>query len=223
MRDAARDGQHDLPGQGCFTSPDNRPARLGQLITSVTTPKRTGVCSAIYAAIVARSAVVVLVPEAEHVVGLHRLRHDRMARRGVPAHVTVLHPFRAVVDDVTAARGADLCQRFEPFFATFATVGRFPGDVLWLRPEPSRAFAALTRAFADEFPDCPPYGGAYVDPIPHLTVGSGLETATADEIEGTLIAQLPVSTHVDRLTVLLEDDAGMWTVGPSWPLALRPD
>ncbi|HYN34704.1 MAG TPA: hypothetical protein VES40_18925 [Ilumatobacteraceae bacterium] len=40
-----------------------------------------------------RSALVVLVAEAETLISAHRLRHDPVAARGVPAHVTVLHPF----------------------------------------------------------------------------------------------------------------------------------
>jgi hypothetical protein len=39
------------------------------------------------------SAAVLLVPEAEPVVGVTRARYDRSGRWGVPAHVTVLFPF----------------------------------------------------------------------------------------------------------------------------------
>ena len=47
------------------------------------------------------TALVVLVPEAEPVVAAHRLRHDPAAADGVPAHVTVLYPFRTEPDDTT--------------------------------------------------------------------------------------------------------------------------
>ena len=39
------------------------------------------------------SALVVLVPAAEPCVGALRLRYDPVARLGMPAHVTLLHPF----------------------------------------------------------------------------------------------------------------------------------
>jgi hypothetical protein len=42
----------------------------------------------------AQSAIVVVVEEAEPVVGAHRLRHDPVASLGVPAHVTILYPLR---------------------------------------------------------------------------------------------------------------------------------
>lgn len=115
-----------------------------------------------------RTALVVLVPEAEAVVGEHRMRHDPMAVRGVPAHVTVLHPFHSPVDPPTAREVEEICATLASFTASFETIGRFPGEVVWLRPEPAEVFAELIRRVVDRFPDCPPYGGAYTESIAHL-------------------------------------------------------
>jgi hypothetical protein len=79
-------------------------------------------------------------------------------------------------------------------------------------------FRAMTATFVAAFPDCPPYGGAFPDPHPHLTVGSRVDAATAEALERELAPALPISTRVDRLTLLVEDDAGQWTVDRSWPL-----
>ena len=73
----------------------------------------------------ARSALVVLVPEAEPLVAELRLVHDRMAARGVPAHVTVLHPFKPVVDDATAGLVAAIA-------AATDNVGRFFGEDVFI-------------------------------------------------------------------------------------------
>ncbi|MCU1367933.1 MAG: hypothetical protein JWN39_3572 [Ilumatobacteraceae bacterium] len=162
---------------------------------------------------------MVLVAEAEHLVAELRLAHDPMAARGVPAHVTVLHPFRAVVDDETAIAVEAIAAGIDSFTATFESVGRFPGGVVFLEPEPLDRFTAMTRAFVAEFPDCPPYGGAFADPHPHLTVGSRVDDATADGLDLALVPGLPFTTHVERLTLLVEDDEGRWTVDRSWPLA----
>ncbi len=162
---------------------------------------------------------MVLVAEAEELVGAQRLVHDPMAARGVPAHVTVLHPFRSVVDDVTAGEIGMIASRIGSFDATFAVVDRFPGVVLFLSPEPLERFKALTRVFVEAFPDCPPYGGAFADPHPHLTVGSQIDDATADLVERAIVGGLPLATRVDRLTLLVEDDEGRWTVSQTWPLA----
>jgi len=168
---------------------------------------------------VTRSAIVVLVAEAETLVAAHRLVHDPMAARGVPAHVTVLHPFRSVVDDSTAHEVAAIAGRLDAFDATFAAVDSFPGSVVFLAPEPLDRFKELTRSFVEAFPDCPPYGGAFPDPHPHLTIGSHLDDDTADGLARTIAPGLPVTTRVDRLTLLVEDDAGRWSVAQSWPLA----
>ena len=47
------------------------------------------------APMMAQSAVLVPVPEAERAVSRHRTRLDRAAAWGVPAHVTILYPFVA--------------------------------------------------------------------------------------------------------------------------------
>ena len=168
--------------------------------------------------IVTRSALVVLVADAEPLVAHHRFLHDPMAARGVPAHVTVLHPFRAVVDVATAHTVENLAAEIASFRATFATVGRFPGEVVYLSPEPLEHFKQMTQTFAEAFPDCPPYGGAIPDPHPHLTVGSQVNETTADFLERAMTAGLPISTHVERLTLLVEDDDGMWSIRTSWAL-----
>lgn len=151
-----------------------------------------------------------------------RHQHDPEAPRGVPAHVTILHPFRPVVDETTADAVAAIARSVEPFEVTFTTTWRFPGAVVYLAPTPAARFSAITRTLVDTFPDCPPYGGAIPDPQPHLTVGSQLDEPTADYLEAALQAVLPLASRVDRLTLLLEDDQGQRTIGTSWPFGQEP-
>ena len=165
-----------------------------------------------------QTALVVLVPEADVAIGHHRLRHDANAARGVPAHVTVLYPFRSPLDAATAEQAAQLCRGFAPFEARFSSVGRFPGEVVWLTPEPNETFAALLAAAAERFPDLPPYGGTIPDPIPHLTVAEGVSPEIADELSTAVAPALPLTTFVTELALLVEDDAGRWSVGRGWPL-----
>jgi len=141
-----------------------------------------------------------------------------MAARGVPAHVTILHPFRPVVDDTTARVVETIAARIDSFDATFAAVGRFPDKVVFLEPQPIDRFKEMTRTFVGAFPDCPPYGGAFPDPHPHLTVGSRVDEEVAERLAQEMAIGLPFSTHVDRLTLLVEDDSGQWTVSTAWPL-----
>ena len=80
------------------------------------------------------TAVLVLVPAAEPVVGPWRDEMDPSARQGVPAHVTVLFPFVPArdVDDsvVETLRGA--VRDVAPFSFRLDAVSWFGDDVVWL-------------------------------------------------------------------------------------------
>jgi hypothetical protein len=166
-----------------------------------------------------QSAVVILVAEAEPVVAGYRLQHDPAAASGVPAHVTVLFPFRPVVDDDVARRLAAIAGAAEPFDVSFIRTERFSDEgVLYLAPEPAAPIRALIDQLVAAFPDCPPYGGAIADPVPHLTVGMQLAPDEADRIADELAAGLPITTTVDRLTLLVRDGDGRWNVDQGWPL-----
>lgn len=159
-------------------------------------------------------------PEAEPLVADLRSVHDHMAARGVPAHVTVLHPFRPTLDDDAVSTIASVCAAVPSFAATLASVRRFDDTiVVYLVPSPAAPFVELTRLLVAAFPDCPPYGGAHPDTIPHLTVASRATPSTADALGPVLAAGLPITVAVTHLTRLVEDDAGLWTIDRSWPLA----
>jgi hypothetical protein len=63
----------------------------------------------------AQSGLVIVVDEAERVVAPHRLRHDPVAALGVPAHITMLFPFRPHVDDATDELVRSVTETLEPF------------------------------------------------------------------------------------------------------------
>lgn len=132
------------------------------------------------------SVLLVEVPEAEPLVGSWRLRFDPVARHGIPAHVTLLFPFRSAeeLDLPSLDSVARALTVFPAFEVTFRAPASFPG-VVWLRPEPADQFRAMTAALAAPFPDCPPYGGQYAEIVPHLTVGQGLNP---DTVETVLVA-----------------------------------
>ncbi|MET0457832.1 MAG: 2'-5' RNA ligase family protein [Ilumatobacteraceae bacterium] len=164
------------------------------------------------------TALVILVADAEPVVAEHRLRHDPAAAAGVPAHVTVLYPFRPVVDGTTADVIGGIAAHEAAFDVTFAATARFPGDVVYLVPDPAAPFSRLTTAVAAACPDCPPYAGVFADPIPHLTVADGVDDATAATLERAVRPGLPVSARVARLTLIVQDGTGRWSVDRHWPL-----
>ena len=115
------------------------------------------------------SGLAVLVPGAEALVGSFP---SPSAAAGMPAHITLLYPFKPP-DEIGDAAIEKLNQCFAGFRAfdfTLATIRRFPGGVLYLAPEPDESFRRLIMAVWDCYPETPPYGGRYSNIVPHLTV-----------------------------------------------------
>jgi hypothetical protein len=168
---------------------------------------------------VAETALVVTVPEAEPLVGEWRARYDWSARRGVPAHITLLYPFVPTdrVDDGVLQELEALFGDRPAFSITLPRVARFD-EVAWLAPEPSEPFAELTRLIAGRFPDYPPYGGIHAEVIPHLTVAEG-GADLQDEVEAALTPHLPISAPVNDVAFLFEGADGLWREAHRFPLA----
>jgi 2'-5' RNA ligase len=169
------------------------------------------------------SALIICAPEADGAVGECRLRHDPSAVRGVPAHITILYPFKApeyITRDDLRALG-ELFSHFPAFNVTLDKIRRFT-NTLYLAPEPALPIRALTEAVMARFPDYPPYGGAYDEVIPHMTVAQVDDPQTLDQIEAGFAAEcsnyLPIHTHVTEI-VLLDNAAGIWSRRAVFPLA----
>lgn len=161
------------------------------------------------------TAVVVQVPEAEPVVGQHRLRYDVAASWGVAAHVSVLYPFvpPGDVDERLLRRLHQAVSRDGAFECTFERCAWFDDDVLWLAPEPSGPFRELTAAVWAEFPEHPPYEGAFDDVVPHLTVGERRlgRLEELHDVERTVQRALPVRMYVDRVALIAgRPEADSW-------------
>jgi 2'-5' RNA ligase superfamily len=155
-----------------------------------------------------RTALIVVVPEAEPAVAALRLEHDWSAPLGVPAHVTVLYPF-AGPDEVDEAELAEALAAVPPFDFTLDRVERFDAGAVWLHPEPSAPFAALTHAVWERFPDYPPYEGAFQVVIPHLTVS---------DVPLEVSVPLPIPSRADEVTWIEETTDGRWATRRAFPL-----
>lgn len=150
------------------------------------------------------SAVIVAVPAAEAAVGRFRAELDRSALWGVPAHVTVLYPFvppEHINHDVVAALSAAV-GTVPGFDVTFSRVAWFGDDVAWLAPEPDQPFRALTAAVWQRFPDHPPYGGAFDDVVPHLTIGHDAPVPVLRAAADAVAPHLPIRTRVAAVRLI---------------------
>ncbi|MGZ4546029.1 MAG: 2'-5' RNA ligase family protein [Blastococcus sp.] len=174
-----------------------------------------------------QTAVLVLVPEAEHAVGAHRAHLDVAASWGVPAHLSVVYPFvpPADVDDDVLSRLAAAVGTVPAFECVFSRTEWFGDDVLWLAPEPDAPFRELVRAVVAAFPAHQPYGGLYVEPTPHLTVGE-LRLGSAAELtaaERAVREQLPLRARIDRAVLLAgRPEPASWRGVAELPLGSSP-
>jgi hypothetical protein len=145
-----------------------------------------------------RTALIVAVPQAESAVGALRLEHDSSAALGVPAHVTILFPFLPPERIDEEALRVLFASR--PAFAfELDRVERFDEGPVWLHPEPSEPFSALTRLVWGVWPDHPPYEGVHDTVIPHLTVSE-------DPID--VDVALPIGARATHVTLIEEDEPG---------------
>jgi hypothetical protein len=169
------------------------------------------------------SGLAVLVPEAEHLVTSFRERHDPSAAAGMPAHITLLYPFKPP-DEIGEAELEKLNQCFAGFrkFDFFLTTSRRSlGGVLYLAPEPDDPFRQLTLAIWDCFPATPPYGGSYSNLLPHLTVAELADERQLDRIAVQFArasqGKLPIRATA-RGVALMEKRAESWQLGTSLAL-----
>jgi 2'-5' RNA ligase len=161
------------------------------------------------------SALVVPVDDVPPALDRLRARHDPSARQGLPAHVTVLYPFRAAgaIDETLGRDLRDVAAHVDPFPVQLTHVGAF-GPLLYLAPEPAAQFVTLTRLISDRWPEHQPYRGRHADTVPHLTVA---QRATP-ELHNELEAILPVDAYARELWLVAIDARRRWVVRWRGPL-----
>jgi 2'-5' RNA ligase len=166
---------------------------------------------------VTESALVVLVPEAEPLVAPLRAKHDPAAAAGMPAHITLLFPFKPPEDiDAGVLDGLRQCfAGFAPFRFRLAETRRFvaPDPVLYLAPEPAGMFRALTMAIWQRHPEMPPYRGRHPDIVPHLCVARLSDRKQLEQVARDLApaaaAGLPIQATATEVA-LVDTRSGRW-------------
>ncbi len=157
-----------------------------------------------------RSALIVPVSAAEPHVGEFRRAHDPAAQAGVPAHVTLIVPFLPAerLSRITRTALAGMFAATPGFVFSLDRVARFP-STLYLAPHPSGPFIELTKMLMRAWPEAPPYGGAFTEIVPHLTVAQG-DGAGSAAIASTLEAALPIQSQAREVWLMLENSSGRW-------------
>ena len=158
-----------------------------------------------------RSAVIVRAPLP---AGLERVRRGSVknAADGVPAHVTMLHPFiaperleldvRRVLASVAAAHDA--------FEYSQAGPARWPG-IVYVRVEPDAAFVRLQSALARAFPAFPIYGqDADFEFVPHVTIAEGVAADDPWTVADPAWAAVPRQRRASAVEVIARGASGGW-------------
>jgi 2'-5' RNA ligase len=132
----------------------------------------------------------------------------------VPAHVTLLFPFLPP-DRLSPPILEALAARFAataPFDFTLARADRFL-EVIYLAPQPDQPFRDLVRSLWTDWPEHPPYGGAFAvnDILPHLTVAASADPLELDRIEAELQPGLPLECHA-REAWLMAEGPDRWSL-----------
>jgi 2'-5' RNA ligase len=171
----------------------------------------------------APTALVIRVPEAEALVKAFRDQYDPAAAAGMPAHVTVLYPFKNLEHigaDVIAVLHS-LFSRHPCFRFSLGELQRFP-TALYLAPHPETPLKALTRAVADRYPETLPYGGNFSDIVPHLTIAHVTDAHRRDEIrdefQRAAEGKLPIHGSAEQVW-LMAKHAGRWRPQRAFALA----
>ena len=170
------------------------------------------------------SALLLRCPAAEGAVAAQRARLDRAAAVGVPAHVTVLYPFRPA-GLLTAAEHLRLTRLFAglpAFSLTGARTAWFASEVVYVELAEEEAVRSLVDAVSTAFPEHPPYGGAFADVVPHLTIGHDHDVATLRAAEDAVSARLPFVQRVDAVELWSgpppASSSGRWRLVRAYPL-----
>jgi 2'-5' RNA ligase len=158
-----------------------------------------------------RTAISILLDDAAPEVAAARYELDPGARLRVPLHVTLLFPFvprREASSEVVAGLRDFFGQRPRPVF-DLAHVDAFPDVVAYAAPEPAGDLATLIRQLSARYPETPPYGGAFAEPVPHATLAP-LGAAGLEAVRARVRPLLPVRCEPRHASLIEEFEPDRW-------------
>ncbi|NKQ51845.1 2'-5' RNA ligase family protein [Amycolatopsis sp. K13G38] len=144
-----------------------------------------------------RSVLAIPVPAADPLLA-RAAQRSSAARRGLPAHISLLYPFLPAgeLGEPALAKIADLLAPRAAVEVRFERCHHRDGFV-FLRPEPAGPLTDLIAALRHEWPGVSPYGGRFGDTVePHLTVAMDAGPDDATELARSVEDALPLTTHL---------------------------
>jgi 2'-5' RNA ligase len=155
-----------------------------------------------------QGALVLVLPEPR--LEELRDRFDAKAKAaGIPLHITLLFPFGLGESGL-----AELFASWNPLRFSLTRVETFPEAAVWLAPEPVDELRERILELYARYPQYPPYGGEFPDPVPHATVGQPGDVVEA--VRAAAEPLLPVELEVRAATLMEEVAPERWRAGPSF-------
>lgn len=109
----------------------------------------------------------------------------------------------------------------EPFTLRLDSVTTFPAGTVYLQPRPSPEVRTLFEGLTDAFPEFPPYGVAYDDWLPHMTISRRGGAVVADEVRAELTSSSNLALVVEEVSAWECLSSGRWVKRVSAALAGR--
>ena len=158
--------------------------------------------------------------------GLERLRRRRVgnAAVGVPAHMTLLHPFIEPADLKASVRRRllEVAADHRPFDYQQAQQAEWP-DAIYVAVEPVRPFVLLQRDLQAAFPDWPIYGaGRDFEFEPHITIADRVGKLEPGVREDPAWRGLPRQAQAKAIDVIATGPTGRWRLVWRIPLGRSP-
>ncbi|MCU1536521.1 MAG: hypothetical protein JWP82_872 [Humibacillus sp.] len=137
----------------------------------------------------------------------------------VHAHVTALAPFLSGAELTDAALDVvgEIASATASFDFDLERVHTFPDGIVHLAPAPATPFSELTSRLWRAFPQCPPYAGRVVTPVPHLTLDALSQEVTEESTRRLAAPWLPARCRAERLDLAWYEPGGC-RVLRSWAL-----
>ena len=99
------------------------------------------------------------------------------------------------------------------------TINQFPGEVLYLAPEPEDPFRELSLGIWACYPETPRYRGRYSTVIPHLTVADRMREQRLAEVargfEQAAQGRLPIRAQAAEVA-LMDTRSGRWEINTTF-------
>lgn len=146
--------------------------------------------------------------------GLERLRRRFVgnAADGIPAHVTLLHPFVEPdgLDDRARRVLASVAARHRPIDYREAAMATWP-DAAYVSVAPQAPFVRLQRDLQAAFPAWPIYGaGLDFVFVPHITVADRRYAAAPEVANDPAWRVLPRPARADSIEVIATGEDDRW-------------